>query len=258
MSGCRFPILIAALLLILPLAGCACDPETVEVTPPSGPFLGQTIPGGEPVLFAPGIISTGMYERDVAMVRQQDGVWTEPEIASFSQDPAVFDFEPFITADGSKMYFLSTRAPEGQDPKPGWGHQNIWVMDREGDTWSEAREVGPPVNSDEGEFYPSLTTDGTLYFTRGLADGRSLVFRSPMVGGVYAEPEQLPEEVNSVDMQFNAFIAPDRYRWASGSIPRTAQPVPCPCRRTGATSSSRHPGRSKRKAPCLPTVPTPP
>jgi hypothetical protein len=65
------------------------------------------------------------------------------------------------------------------------------------------------VNSAAGEFYPSLTTDGSLYFTRGMADGRSLVFRSRFVDGSYTEPEQLPAEVNSVDQQFNAFIAPD-------------------------------------------------
>lgn len=220
MSGPKVPFLIASAFLVLSLAGCDGDTGPAD-TPP---------PGLQPSLFAPGIVSTGMYERDVAMTpdgdelyfglvaagrttiavtRQVDGAWTEPEIASFSGDPAVFDFEPFITADGSKMYFLSTRAPEGREPKPGWGHQNIWVMDREGDGWSEPREVGPPVNSDAGEFYPSLTLDGTLYFTRGLADGRSLVFRSKQVDGVFQEPEQLPAEVNSVDTQFNAFIAPD-------------------------------------------------
>ena len=230
MNAHRFPILTAPILLILPLAGCTCDAEPVEAPPPSGPYLGQPAPGPEPELFGPGIISTGMYERDIAMtpdgteiyfglvaagrttiavVRQVDGAWTGPEIAPFSDDPAVFDFEPFITADGTKMFFLSTRAPEGQEPKPGWGHQNIWVMDREADGWSIPREAGPPVNSEAGEFYPTLTRDGTLYFTRGLADGRSLVFRSRIVDGAYTEPEPLPAEVNSVDQQFNAFIAPD-------------------------------------------------
>jgi hypothetical protein len=230
MSGHRIPILVAALLLVLQLAGCADNREPAPPPPPSGPYLGQPGPGSKPVLFGPDLVSTGMYERDVAMtpdgneiyfglvaagrttiayLRQVDGAWSGPEIAPFSQDPSVFDFEPFITADGSKMYFLSTRAPQGQEPKPGWGHQNIWVMDREGEGWSEPREVGPPVNSDAGEYYPSLTLDGILYFTRGLPDGRSLVFRSRMLDGAFQEPEQLPAEVNSVDMQFNAFIAPD-------------------------------------------------
>jgi hypothetical protein len=230
MFGPRFPILLSPFLLVILLTGCSSETEPVETPAPSGPYLGETVPGIDPVLFAPGIVSTGMYERDIAMtpdgnelyfglvaagrttiavMRQVDGAWTGPEIAPFSDDPAVFDFEPAIAADGSKMYFLSTRAPEGQEPKPGWGHQNIWFMDREGDGWSEPRELGPPVNSDAGEFYPSLTTDGSLYFTRGMADGRSLVFRSRWADGSYTEPEQLPEEVNSVDQQFNAFIAPD-------------------------------------------------
>ena len=34
---------------------------------PSGPYLGQKPPGSTPSLFAPGFISTGLAERDVAM-----------------------------------------------------------------------------------------------------------------------------------------------------------------------------------------------
>ena len=46
-----------------------CTPGTDEADFPelTGEYLGQTPPGDTPQLFAPGIVSTGMYARDIAM-----------------------------------------------------------------------------------------------------------------------------------------------------------------------------------------------
>ncbi|NJD17995.1 MAG: hypothetical protein FIA95_01735, partial [Gemmatimonadetes bacterium] len=201
----------------------------------TGDWLGQQPPGDEPVLFAPGIVSTGMYTRDVAMTpdgseiyfgvllgrftailvtRRVAGVWTEPEVAPFSRDSRYFNLEPAISPDGKRFMFLSSRVAAGRDPTPGeirnWTNQDIWVMDREGDGWGESYNLGPPVNTAGAEFFPSLTRDGTLYFTRGSEDGReSTIWRSRLVDCSYQEPEKLGPEVNSTASQFNAFIAPD-------------------------------------------------
>jgi hypothetical protein len=201
----------------------------------TGDYVGQVPPGESATLFAPGIVSTGIYTRDVAMMpdgselyfgvllgpvaaivethRGPDGVWTAPEVASFSTDSRFFNLEPAISPDGSRFMFLSTRV-EGREPEPdelrAWVNQDIWVMDREGDGWGEPYNLGPPVNTGDSEFFPSMTRDGTLYFTRAPADGQgSYIYRSRMVGGVYQEPERLGPEVNSTSNQFNAFIAPD-------------------------------------------------
>jgi hypothetical protein len=83
-------------------------------------------------------------------------------------------------------------------------------MDRVGGGWGEPYNLGPPVNTNGAEFFPSVTRDGTLYFTRGTDDGReSYVYRSRLVNGRYQEAEKLGAEVNSTPSQFNAFIAPD-------------------------------------------------
>jgi Tol biopolymer transport system component len=201
----------------------------------TGPYLGQDPPGGEPVLFAPGVVSTGMYTRDVAMTpdgseiyfgvllgrfsailqtRLVDGEWTEPEVAPFSRDARFFSLEPAISPDGKRFMFLSSRLGAGREPTAAeirsWTNHDIWVMDREGDGWGEPWNLGPPVNTEGAEFFPSLTRDGTLYFTRGSDDGReSAIWRSRLVGGRYQEPEKLGPEVNSTPSQFNAFVAPD-------------------------------------------------
>lgn len=200
-----------------------------------GDYLGQLPPGDTAEIFAPGVVTTGTYTRDVAMMpdgselyfgvllgpvtaiiqlrRGPDGVWGEPEVAPFSRDSRFFNLEPAISPDGSRFMFLSTRL-EGREPEAdemrAWVNQDIWAMDREGDEWGEPYNLGAPVNTEDSEFFPSMTRDGTLYFTRSPAEGgESYIHRSRLRDGAYQEPERLGPEVNSTSNQFNAFIAPD-------------------------------------------------
>jgi len=205
------------------------EEEVEEFYELAGDYLGQEPPGMDPRLFAPGIVSTGLSERDMAMtpdgdeiyfsgalganhdfsailvVRRVEGRWSKPEVAPFSGN--YMDLEPAISPDGQRFFFLSNRPlPGSSEPL---GNEDIWVMDRTATGWSEPASLGPPVNSEAAEFFPSVTRDGTLYFTRR-GEGRSeTIFRSRLVDGAYTEPEELGPEVNSGQSQFNAFIAPD-------------------------------------------------
>lgn len=234
-------MVLTHLAAVLLWAGSACTPPVPERTEEveqgfpvlTGEYLGMTPPGDTAELFAPGIVTTGMYTRDVAMTpdgselyfgvllgsitaivgtrRGADGVWSEPEVAPFSRDSRFFNLEPHIAPDGSKLLFLSTRVENPtQEELRTWSSQEIWVVDREGDGWGEPYNLGPPVNSEEAEFFPSMTLDGTLYFTRGVNGGQeSYIYRSRVVDGEYQDPERLGPEVNSTSNQFNAFISPD-------------------------------------------------
>lgn len=208
----------------------ACSTQD-KVPIQKGPYSGQADPGESPRIFAPGFISTGLYERDISMdqngteiyygigfgkyvtimvTRSVDGRWIEPEVASFASDLNYFYFEPCLSHDGKKILFLCTRPPEGEEPKAGWGHQNIWASDRkENGEWSEPYDLGPPINSDQAEYFPSLTKDGTLYFTRQTSDSGSFIYRSRWVDGQYKEPERLPDTVNKKGNLYNACIAGD-------------------------------------------------
>jgi len=221
-----FHLVLTAALLTAGCSGSGVDEGFPVLT---GDYLGQTPPGAEPVLFAPGIVTTGMDTRDVAMTpdgneiyfcvsvagysytailvsKRIDGRWTEPEVAPFSGNPDWMDLEPFISPGGERFYFLSTR-PEG-DEEP--GDQDIWVMDREGDRWSEPHNLGLPVNTDAGEFFPSVTLDGTLYFTRSDPLTReNTIWRARQADGVFEEPELLGDNVNAGRARYNASIAPD-------------------------------------------------
>ncbi len=199
----------------------------------AGDYLDQPLPGAMPELFAPGLVGNGVSTRDIAMTpdgdeiyfcqevggytwsailvtRRVDGRWTEPEVAPFSGHLDWLDLEPAIAPDGRRFFFMSTRPSEpGGEP----GQQDIWVMDRTADGWSEPWNPGPPVNTAAPEFFPSVTRDGTLYFTRRDAGSPThRIWRARPDGDRWAEPEVLPAEVNGGTNRFNATVAPDE-RW---------------------------------------------
>lgn len=196
-----------------------------------GPYLGQKSPGLEAELFAPGIVSTGLLTRDVAMTpdgkeiyfsaaaanylfstilvtREIKGRWTAPEVMPQMNNPKIMNIEPCISPDGKKFFFLSNRPDTSRGETE--GDEDIWVMDRIGDTWGAPYNLGEPVNSEHAEFFPSITNDGTIYFTRAEKGSRvNLIYRSRFVNGQYQAPEKLPVQVNSGTSQYNAFIARD-------------------------------------------------
>lgn len=216
-------------LPVLFLVSCAPSSDNPIFPLLRGDYLGQPLPGDSIEIFAPGIVSTGMYTRDITMTpdgneiyfcvsvanysyatilytKRVNGVWQQPEIVPFSGGPGVLDFEPAITPDGKRIYFLSTR-PDGDEPA---GDQDIWYADRQGENWGEPVNPGLPLNTDGGEFYPSPTRSGNLYYThndKGSAINR--IYRARWNGMGFDEPEILPEQVNCGTNRFNAYADPD-------------------------------------------------
>ena len=220
-------LLFLVLSLVVLFASCNTSNETSRFPDLSGPFLGQTPPGDTPELFAPGLISTAMYERDIAIMPDGNEIyycistfgynlifysklenerWTEPKPVPFITDFKYMYYEPHITHDGKKMMFLSNM------PKEDGAEENddIWVVDRSNNGWSKPYNLGPPINTDGSEFYPSTTRDGTLYFTRAEKGSRiNYIYRSKWLNEKYQEPEKLGPNVNCGVNRYNAFIDPD-------------------------------------------------
>jgi len=189
-------------------------------------YLGQTPPGHEAELFAPQIISDGFNNRDMAMmpdgseiyyainmrnfeistilaVYRINGSWSKPQVASFALDKNFKYLEPAISPDGKRFFFV-------QSAKDGKNNNDIWVMDRQANGWGKAKKLGDFINTDVSETFPSITNDGTLYFSRVSDDPRvEHIYRSRFQNGEYLEAERLPDNVNSGQTQFNAFVAAD-------------------------------------------------
>ena len=164
---------IAVLLLLAAGLGCS-GPATTEAAPTTGnsrpevpkgeritgDYLGEELPGPEPKLFAGGIVSTGLSERDltmtadgneiyftmqlgrqaafstILMARRVGGEWVWPEVAPWSGE--FYDLEPAVAPSGNRLYFVSNR-PRRDSSGP-TDDYDIWFVKRTEQGW------GPPIN----------------------------------------------------------------------------------------------------------------
>ncbi len=135
--------------------------------------------------------------------------WSDPAVAPFSGH--YIDWDPFFTPDGRKIFFVSNRPKSGSEPRNPQDY-DIWFTTRTASGWSEPENLGAPVNTNRAEFYPSIAADGTLYFSSGREGGQGSldIYRSRLVDGRYAEPENLGPEVNARTPEIDNYIAPDQ------------------------------------------------
>ena len=187
-------------------------------------------PDDTPRVFAPGILSDGLSNRDFTISPSGDeifftiqqrgflsstiirlvkinGKWGKPEVAPFS---GVYrDLEATFTADGKTIFFSSDRPVTANTPKQDF---DIWkVSQTSPGNWGTPVNLGSTVNSDKNEFYPSVAKNGNLYFTVEAAYGKGsedIVLCKYSAAG-YSAPVSLPEDINTKFDEFNAFIDPD-------------------------------------------------
>jgi Tol biopolymer transport system component len=135
----------------------------------------------------------------------RNGKWSTPEIAEFSGQYS--DFDPIISPDGTKLYFCSNRPVNGQSRQD----FDIWVVEKTSTGWGAPRHLAAPINTNAQEYYPSVATDGTLYFssTREGGKGRGDIWRARLIDGKYSDPENVGEAINSQYFEGDPFIAPD-------------------------------------------------
>ncbi len=164
-------------------------------------------PNGSEIMFS--AQSTMGNLSAIITIRKNRNAWSKPKVASFSGQ--FFDLEPFFSHDGLKLYFASTRPlnNSGKTPKD----FDIWFVERSTlqSEWSQPKNMGSPINTEYGEFYPSMASNGNFYFTR---DNPTLkrkddIYVSAYVNGRLSAPKVLSDAINSDGYEYNAFIAPD-------------------------------------------------
>jgi hypothetical protein len=122
----------------------------------------------------------------------KNGEWDQPQMASFSGKYR--DFDPCISPDGSKIFFISDRPGDNKKNRDG----NIWMVEKMGDGWSEPKNIGEPVNTKGWELGCSAANDGTLYFSTTVFSGGTDLYRSEFKNGKYQKTESLGDSVNSI------------------------------------------------------------
>lgn len=132
--------------------------------------------------------------------------WSPPSVAPFSGK--FNDYEAFVTQDGRRIYFMSSRPKPGTDTN--WISQDIWYVERAADNqWSDAVHV-PEASSDTYDGYPEVASDDTLYFasdrdgTKGSVD----LWRIRYTDGKPGPLENLAA-LNTPDWESDPCLAPD-------------------------------------------------
>lgn len=164
-------------------------------------------PNGNEVMFTAQSVMGNLSA--IIVITKEGDSWGLPEVAPFSGK--YFDLEPFFSLDGLKLYFVSTRPLDSQLNTP--KDFDIWYVERNTleSAWSNPKNMGSPINSEFGEFYPSIADNGNFYFTRDNTDlnRKDDIYVSQLVNDTYQEPVALPDGINTESYEYNAFISPD-------------------------------------------------
>ncbi|MFC1792434.1 protein kinase [Planctomycetota bacterium] len=119
------------------------------------------------------------------------------------------EWGPNFSPDGRSLLFTSTR-PGGQ------GDRDIWVATRqiETDPWGKAVNLGPPVNSETMDGYPTISPDGQqMVFTSrrsgGLGERDFWLSTWATMDGNWGEPVHLGLSVNSAYHEMMSNISTD-------------------------------------------------
>jgi Tol biopolymer transport system component len=194
----------------------------------TGPYLGQKPPGMTPEIFASGIITTDISEgcsgwgnnmeyfifqrwidgkSHLYIMNQLNGVWTKPGLLPFVDRYQVGDFT--IAPDGKTLAFASNILIDeiGSEGEGG----NIWLVEKTLTGWGEPKQIGKPINTKYHDSYPSMASNGNIYFfsRKPGGYGQSDIYFSKFIGGKYQEPVNLGKNINTEYHEWDPYIAPD-------------------------------------------------
>jgi len=130
------------------------------------------------------------------------GEWTEPVALPFVAS-GYSVAHPTVTSDGQTLYFSSNM--------PGAvGQSDIFVSKLENGTWGPPRNLGPVINTEGQESFPSLYRDSLLFFAsngRGGAGGLDIFYCN--LKSKHQKVVALPQPVNSSSDDFGMFMEED-------------------------------------------------
>lgn len=153
------------------------------------------------------IQSPGQELSQIVCVKNKN--WKKPILLPFCDGYSYL--EPFLSHDGLKLYFASDRPKSESETKK--SDFDIWFVERKSlkDQWSKPINMGSTVNSENNEFYPTLSRNNNLYFTMDAKSGlgKDDIYYSQWNSKEYSKPMLLNNNVNSEGYEFNAFISAD-------------------------------------------------
>ena len=120
------------------------------------------------------------------------GKWGKLESLPFNSDEYSVA-HPALSPDGNRLYFAS-------DMPGGFGGMDLYYSDKENGRWGPPQNLGPTVNTEGHEIFPTVAPDGQLYFASdghiGLG-GLDVFSTKETAPGTWSSPENLGAPINS-------------------------------------------------------------
>lgn len=104
----------------------------------------------------------GMRDLGIVQAKRKGSGWEDQGGLPFN-NPAYGVCHPALSADGKTMVFAS-------DMPGGQGGMDLYRVERQGDAWGVPVNLGQGVNGSGNEVFPSISSDGFLFFA---SDGRT-------------------------------------------------------------------------------------
>ncbi len=140
--------------------------------------------------------------------KKSNNGWLLPEPVLLFEEDTFNVGHPFITADGKQLYFSS-------DIPGGYGSKDLYVATKGADGfWGEPTNLGPEINTERYEGFPSIGTDGWMYFA---SDGHSGmggldIFKAEKKGKRWGNPTNMQAPINSpaddFGFSFQGYVPP--------------------------------------------------
>lgn len=145
------------------------------------------------------------YDEDIFVSNKDSaGEWMQPESLSDAINTGFNEGTSAISADGRVLIFTSCQGRET------FGSCDLFISYKNGDQWSEPKNLGPKVNSPSWESQPSLSPDGgALYFIsdrRGGAGRRDVWVSYLEDDGSWSQAANLGSPVNTPEDEVSPFI----------------------------------------------------
>ncbi len=121
------------------------------------------------------------------------------------------EYSPVVTADENMLIFTSRRpgSTGGEMGPDGLYYEDIYVSYKKPDgTWTEAKSIGPNVNTGGNEASISLTADGQQLFIYKDDNGGD-IYLSHLDGDSWSYPEPLGGDINSKTWETHACMTAD-------------------------------------------------
>lgn len=127
--------------------------------------------------------------------KNDKGNWGKPEVLEFCN--VLFSYgHPTVSADGNRLYFAS-------DMDGGFGGKDIYMVQRNGDSWGEPKNLGEAVNSSGDEMFPSMNGDDFYFASNGFpGEGGLDLFR---VYGTLAAIDSVTNLGNTINSSADDF-----------------------------------------------------